>query len=119
LGRIEDVIAFSEIEEFIDMPVRTYSSGMHLRLAFSVAIHTDPRLLLIDEVLSVGDENFQKKSKNALIELIEGGVTTILVSHNLNAIKEICDWCIWLESGKIRAEGETEKMVEEYLRHSG
>jgi ABC-type polysaccharide/polyol phosphate transport system ATPase subunit len=119
LERMEDVIAFSEIGEFIDMPARTYSSGMHLRLAFSVAIHTDPRLLLIDEVLSVGDDGFQKKSKAALVELIKGGVTTILVSHNLDAIKEICARAIWLDKGKIRAEGEPEKVVEEYLRHSG
>jgi len=117
--RMEEIIVFSEIGGFIDMPARTYSSGMHLRLAFSVAVHTDPRLLIIDEVLSVGDEDFQKKSKDALIGLIKGGVTTIMVSHNLNAIKEICARAIWLDGGKIRAEGETEKVVEEYLRHSG
>jgi ABC-type polysaccharide/polyol phosphate transport system ATPase subunit len=115
--RMDEVIAFSEIGGFIDMPVRTYSSGMHLRLAFSVAIHTDPRLLLIDEVLSVGDEDFQKKSKDALIGLIKGGVTAILVSHNLKAIKEVCVRAIWLDGGKIRAEGEPEKVVENYQGH--
>jgi ABC-type polysaccharide/polyol phosphate transport system ATPase subunit len=115
LERIEDIIAFSDIEEFIDMPVRTYSSGMYLRLAFSVAIHTDPKLLLIDEILAVGDEAFQKKSRDALLDLIHRGVTTILVSHNLNAIKEICDRAIWLDGGEIRAEGEPEKVVDEYL----
>ncbi|HPD61297.1 MAG TPA: ABC transporter ATP-binding protein, partial [Thermodesulfobacteriota bacterium] len=119
LAKMEEVIAFSEIREFIDMPVRTYSNGMHLRLAFSVAIHTDPKLLLIDEILAVGDESFQKKSKDALIGLIKGGATTILVSHDLSAIKEICDKVIWLDGGLIKAEGESDTVVEKYLRHSG
>ncbi len=117
--RMENVITFSEIKEFIDMPVRTYSSGMYLRLAFSVAIHTDPRLLLIDEVLAVGDEVFQKKSKAALSNLIRGGVTTIFVSHSLDNIKEICNWAIWLDAGEVRTEGKPEKVVEDYLRYLG
>ena len=97
--RMEEIAAFSEIKEFIDMPVRTYSSGMYLKLAFSVAINTDPKLLLIDDILAVGDESFQKKSKDALLQLINGGVTTILVSHNLTAIREICHRAIWLDGG--------------------
>ena len=117
--RVEDIVAFSEIKEFIDMPVRTYSTGMYLRLAFSVAINTDPKLLLIDEILSVGDEAFQKKSKDALLQLIKGGVTTIFVSHNLTAVKEICHRAICLNGGEIRAEGEPEKVVEGYLKYSG
>ena len=92
---------------------------MYLRLAFSVAIHTAPELLLIDEILSVGDEAFQKKSKDALLHLINGGVTTIFVSHQMSAVREICHRVIWLDDGKIRAEGESEKVVEEYLRCSG
>jgi len=119
MERMEDIVAFSEIKEFIDMPVRTYSSGMYLRLAFSVAINTDPELLLIDEILSVGDEAFQKKSKDALIGLIKEGVTTILASHNMAAIKDVCNRVIWLDKGEKRAEGEPEKVVEEYLRCSG
>lgn len=119
IERMEDIIAFSEIKEFIDIPVRTYSSGMYLRLAFSVAIHTDPRLLLIDEVLAVGDEAFQKKSKAALSNLINGGVTTIFVSHSLDNIKEICNWAIWLDAGAVRTEGKPEKVVEDYLRYLG
>jgi lipopolysaccharide transport system ATP-binding protein len=119
MERMEAIIAFSEIKEFIDMPVRTYSTGMYLRLGFSVAIHTNPKLLLIDEILSVGDEAFQKKSKGALLELIKEGVTTIFVSHNLTAVKEICHRAICLGGGEIKAEGEPEKVVEEYLRHSG
>jgi ABC-type polysaccharide/polyol phosphate transport system ATPase subunit len=118
-GRMKDIITFSEIEEFIDMPVRTYSSGMYLRLAFSVAIHTNPKLLLIDEILAVGDEAFQKKSKDALINLINGGATTIFVSHQMSAIKEICHRALWLDGGEIRAEGIPGKIVEEYLRFSG
>jgi len=119
LKRIEEIIAFSEIKEFIDMPVRTYSSGMYLRLAFSVAIHTNPRVLLIDEILAVGDEAFQKKSKDALLNLINGGVTTLFVSHQMSAVKEICNRAIWLDGGEIRGEGEPERVVEEYLRCPG
>jgi ABC-type polysaccharide/polyol phosphate transport system ATPase subunit len=119
LKRIQEIIAFSEIKEFIDMPVRAYSTGMYLRLAFSVAIHTDPQLLLIDEILAVGDESFQKKSKDALLQLIKGGVTTIFVSHNLTAVKEICHRAICLDGGELRAEGEPEKVVEGYLKYSG
>jgi ABC-type polysaccharide/polyol phosphate transport system ATPase subunit len=117
--RMEEIAAFSEIGEFIDMPVRTYSTGMYLRLAFAIAISTDPQLLLIDDILAVGDETFQQKSKEALIRLIKGGATTILVSHNLAAIREMCDKAIWLVEGKIGAEGEPERVVEEYVRHTG
>jgi ABC-type polysaccharide/polyol phosphate transport system ATPase subunit len=119
MERMEDIIAFSGISDFINLPVRTYSSGMYLRIAFSVAIHMDPKLLLIDEILAVGDEAFQKKSREALLRLIKGGVTAILVSHNLPAIKEICDRAIWLDGGEIRGEGEPERVVEEYLRCPG
>lgn len=119
MQRMSDIIAFSEISEFIDMPVRTYSSGMYLRLAFSVAIHIDPRLVLIDEVLAVGDAAFQKKSQDALTGLIKGVVTAIFVSHNMDAIKKICDRTIWLADGEIKTEGEPKKVVEEYLRCSG
>lgn len=117
LERMEDIITFSDIGNFINMPVRTYSTGMHLRIAFSVAIHTDPQVLLIDEILSVGDEAFQKKSKDALLKLIKGGVTAIFVSHNLTAVKEICSRVIWLHEGRINAEGSPEKVVEEYQSH--
>lgn len=119
MERMEDIIAFSGISDFINLPVRTYSSGMYLRIAFSVAIHMDPKLLLIDEILAVGDEAFQKKSKEALLNLINGGVTTIFVSHQMSAIKEICDRVIWLDNGLIKTEGEPEKVVEEYLKHAG
>jgi ABC-type polysaccharide/polyol phosphate transport system ATPase subunit len=113
--KCEDIINFSEIGDFIDMPARTYSSGMYLRLAFSVAIHTDPKLLLIDEILAVGDEAFQKKSNEAIVALIRGGVTTVFVSHSLPAVREICDRVIWLNEGKIMTEGDPEKVIEDYM----
>lgn len=116
LERMEAVIKFSEIEPFIDMPVRTYSSGMYLRLAFSVAIHTDPEMLLIDEILAVGDESFQKKSGESLVSLIKSGVTTVFVSHNLDAVKKICNRVIWLDHGNIKLEGSPEMVIEDYLK---
>lgn len=118
MARLEEIVKFSEIEPFIDRPVRTYSSGMYLRLAFSVAIHTDPEILLIDEILAVGDESFQKKSGEAVLSLIKSGVTTVLVSHNLQIVKRICHKAIWLESGAKKAEGAPEDVVKEYLKFS-
>lgn len=114
-ARMDEITAFSELGDFINMPIRTYSSGMLMRLAFSIAIHTSPEVLLIDEILAVGDESFQKKSGKALLDLVKGGVTTVYVSHSMEAIKKICDRVIWLEQGEIRAEGETGQVVEEYL----
>jgi len=114
-GRMDEIIAFSELGEFIKMPIRTYSSGMQMRLAFAIAIHTNPEVLLIDEILAVGDESFQKKSGKALLDLIKGGVTTVYVSHSMEAVKKTCDRAIWLEQGEIRAEGEAGQIVEEYL----
>lgn len=117
--RSEAIIAFSELGEFIKMPIRTYSSGMMMRLAFSIAIHTSPEVLLIDEILAVGDESFRKKSGKALMNLIRSGVTTVYVSHSMEAIKKTCDRAIWLEQGEIRAEGEPGFVVEEYLSAQG
>jgi ABC-type polysaccharide/polyol phosphate transport system ATPase subunit len=115
VSKMDRIISFSELEEFIDMPIRTYSNGMYMRLAFSVAIMTGPELLLIDEVLSVGDEFFQKKSGDAIVNLIKNGVTTIFVSHSMEAVKRICSRVIWLEHGEIRADGEPGKIVAQYL----
>lgn len=116
--RIERIVSFSEIEAFIDAPVRTYSNGMYLRLAFSVALHTDPEILLIDEVLAVGDESFQRKSESSILSLIKGGVTTVFVSHNLEAVKKISHRVLWLHHGKIFREGSPAHVVDEYLRLS-
>jgi len=114
LKKLPGIIDFSEIGEFMEIPVRTYSSGMYLRLAFSVAIHTDPRILIIDEVLSVGDEEFQKKSKEEMIKLIKGGVTTVFVSHDLHAVQEICHRVLWLDHGEMVAEGEPSEVIKKY-----
>lgn len=103
--RIDEIISFSELGEFIDNPVRTYSSGMYMRLAFSVAINVNADILLIDEILGVGDVSFQKKCFERLQEIKNLGVTIVIVSHSLEQIERICDRCIWLESGIIQEEG--------------
>ncbi len=103
--RLDDIIAFSELEEFIDNPVRTYSSGMYMRLAFSVAINVDADILLIDEILAVGDVNFQAKCFDRLREIKAQGTTIVIVSHSLGQIEQICDRSIWIHDGLIKAEG--------------
>ncbi len=117
LQKMPSIVDFSEMDQFVNIPVRTYSSGMYLRLAFSVAIHVDPRILLIDEVLSVGDEAFQRKSKDAMLNLIKSGVTTVFVSHNLVDIEEICNRVIWLDHGALMDDGDPKRVVESYKRN--
>jgi ABC-2 type transport system ATP-binding protein len=112
--RIDEIIRFSELEEFIDNPIRTYSSGMYMRLAFSVAINVDADILLIDEILAVGDQAFQEKCIRKLDELRTSGVTVVLVSHAMGQIKEIADRCIWIENGQIREDGDTETVCDHY-----
>lgn len=114
-SRLEQIIDFSELREFIDNPVRTYSSGMYMRLAFSVAINVDADILLIDEILAVGDAHFQEKCFDKLKEIKRGGTTIIIVSHSLGQIEEICDRSIWIDKGKIKKEGIPCKVHEEYL----
>ena len=113
--KFDEIVAFSEIEQFIDTPVKYYSSGMFVRLAFSVAVHLTPELLLLDEVLSVGDAGFRQKSTTKMKELLGSGGTIILVSHNENAIQEICRRAIFLEHGKIRMDGPADLVVNSYL----
>jgi len=112
---MEEIIAFSEIGEFIDMPVRTYSSGMYLRLAFSVAIHTDPKILLIDEVFAVGDEAFQKKCMEEIREFQKRDKTIVFVSHDLNMVRNLCQRSMLLNKGMVVCIGDTEKVVSDYL----
>lgn len=112
--RIDEIIRFSELEEFIDNPIRTYSSGMYMRLAFSVAINVDADILLIDEILAVGDQAFQDKCFRKLDDLRASGVTVVLVSHAMGQIKKIADRCIWIENGRIREDGDTESVCEHY-----
>ena len=117
--RINDIIAFSELEEFIDNPVRTYSSGMYMRLAFSVAINVDADILLIDEILAVGDAAFQAKCFNKMREIKASGVTIVLVSHSLGQIEQICDRSIWFKDGVIEREGKPFDVHPYYLDYMG
>ena len=114
-ARLQDIIDFSELDSFIDNPVRTYSSGMYMRLAFSVAINVDADILLIDEILAVGDANFQAKCFNKLKEIKSQGTTIVIVSHSLGQIEQICDRSIWILDGLIRADGDPKEVDLEYL----
>ena len=114
-SRIDDIIDFSELKDFIDNPVRTYSSGMFMRLAFAVAINVDADILLIDEILSVGDEHFQNKCYSKMRELKKQGKTMVFVTHNMNAVKELCDRAVWLYKGEIKMDGNTVDVVDHYI----
>lgn len=117
--RLDAVIAFSELEEFIDNPVRTYSSGMYMRLAFSVAIHVGADILLIDEILAVGDAAFQAKCFERLMEIKAEGVTVVIVSHSLAQLERLCDRTIWLDGGRIRMDGTPNTVHPLYLEEMG
>jgi len=110
------IIEFSELKEFINVPIRNYSSGMVMRLAFSIATTVKPEILIVDEILAVGDRNFQNKSKDRMIEMMDGGTTVIFVSHNMSQIKELCNKIVWLESGRIREWGDSLEICEFYER---
>ena len=114
-ARLDDIIEFSELEEFIDSPVRTYSSGMYMRLAFSVAINVDADILLIDEILAVGDARFQAKCFGKMQELKTSGTTIVIVSHDLNSIEKLCNRAIWIENGLIKDEGDPHIITTKYL----
>ena len=116
--RLEQIIEFSELGEYIDNPVRTYSSGMFMRLAFSVAINVDAEILLVDEILSVGDQHFQEKCLNKMKELREEGKTMVFVTHSLDSVKELCNRAIWLHNGEIKIDGEPKEVIEEYLKET-
>ncbi len=113
--RMEDIIAFSELGDAIDSPVRTYSSGMYMRLGFSVAINVDADVLLIDEILAVGDVNFQLKCFERLQEVKAAGTTIVIVSHDMGQLYKLCDRLIWIENGEIVEDGEAETVGEHYL----
>jgi len=117
--RLDDIIAFSELEDYIDNPVRTYSSGMYMRLAFSVAINVNADVLLIDEILAVGDANFQAKCFNKLREIKARGTTIVIVSHSLGQIEQICERSVWIHDGNIREEGTPRKVHPIYLDYMG
>ncbi|XOQ42842.1 MAG: Teichoic acids export ATP-binding protein TagH [Clostridium sp.] len=112
--KYDEIVEFSELGKFIDVPIRNYSSGMLMRLAFSIATVVNPEILIVDEILAVGDENFQKKSKERMLELMSGGTTVLFVSHSLAQIREMCNRVIWLEGGKIKMIGPTKEVCDSY-----
>jgi lipopolysaccharide transport system ATP-binding protein len=119
-GKFDAIVDFSGVSKFLDTPVKRYSSGMSVRLAFSVAAHLDPEILLVDEVLAVGDAEFQRKCLGKMQEVAGAGRTVLFVSHNLNAVERLCDRVVWLEHGKIRRDSENVRnAISDYLMASG
>jgi len=112
--KLDEIVAFAELEKFLDMPVKHYSSGMYVRLAFAVAAHLEPEILLVDEVLAVGDSVFQKKCLGKMGDVAKGGRTVLFVSHQLNQIRRLCERCIWLEGGRIKKMGTTVEVISAY-----
>ncbi len=117
-AKFDGIVEFAGLERFIDTPVKNYSSGMYVRLGFSVAINVNPEVLLIDEVLAVGDENFQRKCGEKLAELRSDGKTIVVVSHALGSVRNMCDTVAWLEHGKIKKIGDAGKVIDEYVAHA-
>ena len=117
--RVDEIIEFSELGDFIDSPVRTYSSGMYMRLAFSVAINVDADILLIDEILAVGDQHFQDKCFAKLKELKESDKTIVIVTHSLDQVKKLCTRAIWIYEGNVRMDGTPAEVIDEYLKVCG
>lgn len=117
--KYDEIIEFSELGDFINMPIRNYSSGMMMRLAFSIATVVCPEILIVDEILAVGDEGFQNKSKARMQELMSGGTTVLFVSHSLDQIEEMCDRVVWLDQHKVRMVGETKEVCQAYKTYWG
>ncbi len=116
--KMDEIVTFAEMERFIDIPVKHYSSGMYVRLGFAVAVHTDPEVLLIDEVLAVGDQNFQHKCLERILEMKQQGVTICFVSHGLESVRRLCSHAIWLDDGTVQAAGDVGDTISAYLRHA-
>ena len=112
--RYEQIVEFSELGKFIEAPLRNYSSGMMMRLAFSIATVVNPEILIVDEILAVGDSDFQEKSKKRMLELMGGGTTVLFVSHSLEQIRELCNKVVWIEKGVVQRIGETKQVCDEY-----
>ena len=115
-SKFEEIVEFSELGDFINMPIRNYSSGMMARLAFSIATVVKPEILIVDEILSVGDAGFQAKSLKRMMELMSGGTTVLFVSHTLKQIEELCNRVVWLEDHKVKKVGDVKEICEEYRR---
>ncbi len=113
-SKFDEIVEFSELKDFLDVPVRNFSSGMVARLAFSIATIVDPEILIVDEILSVGDIAFQQKSENKMRSMIGGGTTVLFVSHSIDQIKNLCDKVIWLDHGKIKQVGPAKEICDNY-----
>ncbi len=113
--RFDEIVEFAELEDFIDAPVKTYSSGMYIRLGFAVAVHVDPDILLIDEVLAVGDEGFTHKCLDKFAEYRRRGKTILLVTHSLSLVQRFCDEAVWLDAGQVRATGDPKRVIDTYV----
>ena len=113
-ARYDEIVEFSELDQFIDTPIRNYSSGMLARLAFSIATVVQPEVLIVDEILSVGDAQFQEKSKKRMLELMGGGTTVLFVSHSIEQMKEMCGRVVWLEQGQVKLMGCSKEVCSEY-----
>lgn len=114
--KFDDIVEFSELKDFLDVPIKNFSSGMVAKLAFSISTIVDPEVLIVDEILSVGDIKFQEKSKNKMMSMIEGGTTVLYVSHSIDSIKELCSKVIWLDHGKIVKMGNAKEICDEYYK---
>ncbi len=114
--KYDSILEYSELGEFINMPLKTYSSGMLARLAFSVATMVKPDVLIVDEILAVGDEHFQKKSHERMMELMSGGTTVLFVSHNISQIRSMCQHVVWLDHGQVKMMGEAADICDQYAR---
>ena len=112
--KFDEIVEFSELRDFLDVPIRNFSSGMVAKLAFSIATIVNPEILIVDEILSVGDIKFQEKSKNKMLEMIKGGTTVLYVSHSLESIRELCNRVVWLEHGQIVKIGDVKEICDEY-----
>lgn len=116
IEKFDEIVEFSELRDFLDVPVKNFSSGMIAKLAFSIATIVNPQILIVDEILSVGDIKFQEKSKNKMMEMITGGTTVLYVSHSIDSIKSLCTKVVWLEHGKIIKIGDPKEICDEYIR---
>ena len=113
-AKFDEIVEFSELKDFLDVPVKNFSSGMVAKLAFSISTVVDPEILIVDEILSVGDIKFQEKSKNKMMSMINGGTTVLYVSHSIGSIEELCNKVIWLDHGEIVMMGDTKKVCKAY-----
>lgn len=114
-SKFDEIVEFSELGDFINIPVRNYSSGMMMRLAFSIASMVSPDILILDEIMAVGDASFQEKSRARMVEMMSSGTTVLLVSHSIDQIRQFCDRVIWLDHGKVMAIGETQEICDRYV----